>query len=266
LFEVKNLQKSFGAASSMKWLRKLRGLALPEAHQAVAGVSFALARGECLGIVGESGSGKTTLIRMLAGLSRPTSGEIRYQGQPITSFTDRRARRALQMVFQDPTESLNPCMTVFDIIADPLRNLVALDGAQDLTRRVRTLADQVQLPSELLGRYPHQLSGGQKARVGIARALAPEPEILLLDEPTTALDVSVQAKILVLLADLRSQLQMSFVFVSHDLSVVRLLCDRVMIMRHGQVVESGSVLDIFSAGQHDYTRALLAAVPALARP
>lgn len=257
--EACSLSKRFDETSS-----RLRWFAKQQIPYAVEDVSFRLERGHALGVVGESGSGKTTLIRMLAGLLTPSSGDIVVSGSAVRLKSDKRARRSVQMVFQDPTESLNPSFNAERVIADPLYRLRGFKRGQATAREVRRLCDLVHLQHELLGRYPHQLSGGQKARVGIARALAAEPDVLLLDEPTTALDVSVQARVLLLLARLREELALSFVFVSHDLSVVRLLCDRVMIMRAGKVIETGTVAEVFSHPQDDYTRLLLNSIPTLA--
>lgn len=232
---------------------------------AVRSVELQLARGECLGIVGESGSGKTTLLRMLAGLVTPSRGRILVSGRPFEPKEDLETRARVQMVFQDPTESLNPSFTVRRIIAEPLLRLGSLPDPARLPIRVEELCDIVHLPRELIDRYPHQLSGGQKARVGIARAIAPNPELLLLDEPTTALDVSVQARILLLLHDLRERLRMSFVFVSHDLGVIRLLCDRVVVMKEGAIVERGNVKQVMASPEHPYTKSLIAALPRLDR-
>jgi oligopeptide/dipeptide ABC transporter ATP-binding protein len=170
-------------------------------------------------------------------------------------------RALIQMVFQDPIDSLNPRFTAFDTIADPIRRLGGISGSRSVVERVLALADMVGLPRELLGRYPHQLSGGQKQRVGIARAVALEPRLLVLDEPTSALDVSVQAVILKLLDALRRRLGMSYLFVSHDLNVVRLLADRVLVMYLGRIVETGPVREVFERPRHPYTRALLSCVP-----
>jgi peptide/nickel transport system ATP-binding protein len=232
-------------------------------------VSFQIAAGESIGLVGESGCGKSTLVRLVTRLIDPTGGTIRFDGadigaEPASRFARSRSRAHIQMVFQDPTDSLNPRYTAFDTISEPLRLLGGVRDAAQVKKRVEELADLTGLPQVLLPRFPHQLSGGQKARVGIARAIALKPKLLILDEPTAALDVSVQAIILHLLADLREQLGMSYLFVSHDLNVVRLLCDRVIVMYLGKVVETGPVDALFRNPQHPYTRALIAAIPKMA--
>jgi oligopeptide/dipeptide ABC transporter ATP-binding protein len=240
---------------------------------AVDDVSFTIGKGETVGLVGESGCGKSTLVRLINRLLDPTSGSIRLgspggAGGGATEISDIQARRfagnanrrRIQMVFQDAGDSLNPRFTAAQAIADPLRRLTAL-GRADLATRVEQLADMTGLPRELLGRFPHQLSGGQKARVGIARAIAVEPELLILDEPTAALDVSVQVVILQLLQQLKRDLGMSYLFVSHDLNVVRLLCDRVLVMYLGKIVESGPAAELFADPKHPYTRALISAIP-----
>jgi peptide/nickel transport system ATP-binding protein len=233
---------------------------------AVDGVSFAIGRGESVGLVGESGCGKSTLIRLITRLLDPTEGMVAFEDTKISQiparyFADRPERSQIQLVFQDPTDSLNPRFTAFDTITEPLRRLGHVKSRQTLRERATELAELVGLPLELLPRYPHQLSGGQKARVGIARAIALHPQLLVLDEPTSALDVSVQALILHLLADLKERLGMSYLFVSHDLNVVRLLCDRVLVMYLGKIVESGPVNDIFDNPAHPYTKALISAIP-----
>jgi peptide/nickel transport system ATP-binding protein len=232
---------------------------------AVDGISFDLAKGESLGIVGESGSGKSTLGRMISRLIQPTKGNILFDGEdigaiPPAAFVRRPQRRRIQHVFQDTAENLTPHMTAFAAIADPLRRLV---GLKDVTGRVCELADSVSLSRDLLERYPHQLSGGQKARVGIARGLASEPDLLILDEPTAALDVSVQAAILKLLHRLRIDLGLSYLLITHDIEVVRLMCERVIIMRNGQLVEAGPTRTVLAAPQSEYGRVLMAAVPRL---
>ena len=216
---------------------------------AVDGVDLEIHAGECVGLVGESGCGKSTLARLIAGLVPPTSGEIRSDGARV------------QMVFQDPHESLNPAFTAFASVADPLRKL----GRAGLEARVLAAFDDVGLPRELARRYPHQLSGGQKARVGIARAISVDPGLVILDEPTSALDVSVQATILKLLGELRDKRGVSYLFVSHDLEVVRLVCDRIVVMYLGRIVESAPTATLLAAPAHPYTRALIAASPDPAR-
>jgi peptide/nickel transport system ATP-binding protein len=249
VLEVVDLRKKFGPVA------------------AVDGVSFRLARGESLGLVGESGSGKTTISRLLCRLLDPSEGQIIFAGQRISDIPARRfyasaLRRQIQLVFQDPTECLYPRFTAFAAIADPLRRLQRMQG-EALRRRVEEVAVLAGLELPLLHRRPHQLSGGQKARVGIARAIALSPALLVLDEPTAALDVSVQALILTTLERLKRELGMSYVFVSHDLNVVKMMCDRTIVLRAGRVVEAGNSHTLFSHPREDYTRQLLAAVPHL---
>ena len=232
---------------------------------AVDDVSLHILPGESLGLVGESGCGKSTLVRLLARLHDPTEGRIVFDGQdlcetPAARFARSPRRRDIQMVFQDPTDSLNPRMTARQTLTEPLKLLAGLEP-QSIQTRTQELADQVGLPRELLDRYPHQLSGGQKARVGIARALAVQPRLLILDEPTAALDVSVQAVVLQLLQKLRRELGLSVLFVSHDLNVVRLLTDRVAVMYLGRIVEVGPSEDVFQRPRHPYTRALISSIP-----
>ena len=234
---------------------------------AVDDVSFCVGRGESVGLVGESGCGKSTLVRLITRVLDVTSGDIVFNGRnigflPARSFCASAHRAKIQMVFQDPSDSLNPRFTAFDAIAEPLRRLAGLSGSA-CRPRVMQAAGEVGLPPELLGRYPHQLSGGQKARVGIARAIVLHPELLILDEPTAALDVSVQATILKLLAELRAKLGMSYLFVSHDLNVVRMLCDRVLVMYLGKIVEQGPTEPIFRRPAHPYTQALVRAIPVI---
>lgn len=233
---------------------------------AVDHVDFHIGSRESVGLVGESGCGKSTLIRVLARLLDPTSGDIWFEGQCLSEVSARQfvqhpTRSQLQMVFQDPSDSLNPRFTAFDTISEPLNRLGGIKDSQALRHRTEELADWVGLPQALLNRFPHQLSGGQKARVNIARAIALNPKLLILDEPTSALDVSVQAIILHLLADLKSRLGMSYLFVSHDLNVVRLLCDRILVMYLGKIVEAGPAAAIFERPQHPYTQALITAIP-----
>lgn len=229
--------------------------------------ALSLRPARAVGLVGESGCGKSTLARLIARLIDPTHGKILFQGDdlvriPAQRFARSPQRQHIQQVFQDATESLNPRFTASRAIADPLQRLIHL-RRDALWARVAELADLVNLPGELLGRYPHQLSGGQKARVGIARALAAQPQLLILDEPTSALDVSVQAVILKLLADLRRRLSMSLLFISHDLNVVRLMCDRVLVMYLGKIIETGPAAQVFERPRHSYTQALGSAIPAI---
>lgn len=238
----------------------------PRLLHAVDHVSFQIGMGESVGLVGESGCGKSTLIRLITRLLDPSSGTIQFRDTNISAipaqrFAQHPERSQLQLVFQDPGDSLNPRFTAFDTITEPLRRLGHLHNSQLLRQRAAQLAEQVGLAPDLLHRFPHQLSGGQKARVGIARAIALDPKLLVLDEPTSALDVSVQAVILHLLAELKQRLGMSYLFVSHDLNVVRLLCDRVLVMYLGTIVESGSVDQVFHHPQHPYTQALISAIP-----
>lgn len=265
ILAVEGLIKEFapGGGSWLPWRKADRNV---EAFRAVDGISFEIREGESLGLVGESGCGKSTTSMMVMRLLDPTSGAIRLSGLDIASipaakFARHPLRARLQFVFQDPTDSLNPRFTAARCIADPLLRLGGLKSSRAVRERVAELAGLVNLPQDLLQRFPHQLSGGQKARVGIARAIALNPSLLILDEPTAALDVSVQAVVLNLLADLRAQLGMSYLFVSHDLNVVQLLCERVLVMRAGQIVESGPTRQVMSSPATDYTRQLLASSP-----
>jgi len=235
-------------------------------HTAVQDVNLGVRRGRALGIVGESGSGKTTTARMLARLVDPTGGSILFDGNDLTEVDIRRFatspwRRKVQVVFQDPMGSLNPRFTAFEAIANPLRRAERGLNAASETARVVEAADRAGLPRELLSRFPHQLSGGQQARVGIARALVVQPEVIIFDEPTAALDVSVQAVLLNQLDVLRRSQKLSFVFVSHDLNVVRMMCEEVLVMKDGVVVECGSADEVLRNPKHPYTRTLIEAIP-----
>jgi peptide/nickel transport system ATP-binding protein len=238
----------------------------PEIFRAVDGISFVVDRGESVGLVGESGCGKSTTSTMIMRLIDKTDGTIMFDGEnigdiPAKQFARLPLRKRIQMVFQDPTDSLNPRFTAARAIADPILRLGDVKGGSAVRARCEELARQVGLPLDLLDRFPHQLSGGQKARVGIARAIALNPDLVILDEPTAALDVSVQAVVLNLLQDLKDALGMSYLFVSHDLNVVRLLCDRVIVMRAGKIVEQGPTERVLFSPEADYTRELLAAIP-----
>ncbi|RSD20168.1 ABC transporter ATP-binding protein [Amycolatopsis eburnea] len=225
---------------------------------ALRGVSFDVEAGQRFGIVGESGSGKSTLVRLLAALDKPTAGTVTFQGRRIDNLPEHKLgflRSDLQIVFQDPMGSLDPRMRVLDIVSEPL-------GRREPDRVAELLA-AVGLPVDAAQRFPHQFSGGQRQRISIARALAPNPSVLLADEPVSALDVSVRGQILDLLASLVEQFALTLIFVSHDLGVVRHVCDSVAVMRRGEIVELGDVDQVYEAPQHEYTRELLAAAPNL---
>ncbi len=232
--------------------------------KAVDGVSFDLARGETLGLVGESGSGKTTVGRAVLRLVAPTSGSVLFEGEDVLAAPPTRLRtlrRNMQIVFQDPGSSLNPRMRVADAIAEPLHvhNIVASGpAARAMTAQ---LLDRCGMPASAMDRYPHEFSGGQRQRIAIARALALNPRLIVCDEPTSALDVSIQAQLLNLLMDLQRDLGLSYLFISHDMGVIRHMCRRVAVMYQGQVVESGPRDEVLSNPQHPYTQRLLAAVP-----
>ena len=258
LMETVGLSRRFAVGKRVAGLKRA-----PMLH-AVDDVNLRIHAGESVGLVGESGCGKSTLVRLVSRLLDPSDGAIVFREHdigavPAAQFAAHAERAKIQMVFQDPTDSLNPRYSAADTIGEPMRLLKGARG--DLSAAVRELADAVGLAPELLSRFPHQLSGGQKARVGIARALASDPDLLILDEPTSALDVSVQAIILQLLARLRRERGLAYLFVSHDLNVVRLLCDRVVVMYLGRVVESGPAADVFANPRHPYTRALVSAIP-----
>jgi peptide/nickel transport system ATP-binding protein len=269
LLLIEKLVKEYPRQGATATLGKLFGRkppVEPDVFRAVDGISFSIGHGESVGLVGESGCGKSTTSMMVMRLLDQTSGLIQFDGEDIgaiqpASFARLPQRSRIQMVFQDPTDSLNPRFTAARAIADPIMQLGDVRGRDALRTRCEELATMVGLPHNLLDRFPHQLSGGQKARVGIARAIALHPKLVILDEPTAALDVSVQAVVLNLLQDLKARLGMSYLFVSHDLNVVRLLCDRVIVMRSGRIVEEGTSERVLSDPQDDYTKELLTAIP-----
>ncbi len=232
--------------------------------RAVDGVSFNIARGETLGLVGESGCGKTTIGRSILRLIPPTSGSVRFDGRDVLAARGaalKRLRREMQIIFQDPAGSLNPRMRIEAIVGEPLTVHSLVRSRDDLRARVEALLDRVGMPRAAADRYPHEFSGGQRQRIGIARALALQPRFIVCDEPTSALDVSIQAQILNLLADLRDELGLSYLFISHDMAVIQHICDRVAVMYRGKIVESGSRDQVMLKPRHPYTRSLLSAVP-----
>ncbi len=233
------------------------------AVRAVDGVSFEVARGETLGLVGESGCGKTTVARLVLRLEAPTAGRVSFDGEDLLALSSkalRRKRREIQIVFQDPMSSLNPRMTVGEILAEPLFVHRVATGAA-LDARVDALLDQVGIPASWRQRYPHEFSGGQRQRIGVARAIALGPKLVVCDEAVSALDVSVQAQVLNLLLELRERLGLAYLFISHDLSLVRHVSDRVAVMYLGQLVEQAPTGRLFGAPAHPYTKALLSAIP-----
>lgn len=258
VLETKDLVKHFPITRGIVFQKKIGAV------RAVDGVTLQLHRGETLGVVGESGCGKSTLAKLLVGLEKPTSGSIVVRGTDIARLKGnemRRARRHIQMVLQDPYTSLNPRMTVGDIIGEPYEIHPEVAPRGERRRRVQELLDLVGLNPDHINRYPHQFSGGQRQRIGIARALALRPEIIVCDEPVSALDVSIQAQVMNLLENLQNELGLSYIFIAHDLSVVRHISDRVAVMYLGKVVEIGDDAQIYEKPTHPYTQALLSAVP-----
>jgi oligopeptide transport system ATP-binding protein len=258
LLQVQDLVKFFPVKRGT-FLRKTVGLT-----RAVEGVSFTVRARETVGLVGESGCGKSTIARCILRLIEPTSGRVVFDGVDVLTSdrkTLRQLRRKIQIVFQDPYGSLNPRMSAADLVSEPLRFHKLVRGRDAEGARVGQLLELVGLSAEHAGRYPHEFSGGQRQRIGIARALASEPKLLILDEPVSALDVSIQAQILNLLEDLQRQLGLSYLFIAHDLSLVRHVCHRVVVMYLGKVAEMGERTEVFEAPQHPYTQALLSSVP-----
>jgi ABC-type oligopeptide transport system ATPase subunit len=255
LLEVRGLTKEFSRRQGL--------FQKPAIVRAVDGVTFTIDEGETFGLVGESGSGKTTTGRCILRLIEPTSGEVRFRGEDVLTFSRtrmRQARRDMQIVFQDPYSSLNPRMRVRDIVEEPL--IIHRTGPRAERRaRVEALFELVGLDPSQLTRYPHQFSGGQRQRIGLARALALNPSLIIADEPVSALDVSVQAQVVNLLMDLQERLKLTYLFIAHDLRLVRHICDRVAVMYLGRIVEMGVTERLFEAPAHPYTRALLSAIP-----
>ena len=257
LLEVKDLNKHFPIREGTLIERKVGDV------KAVDGVSFSIAAGETLGLVGESGSGKSTTGYCVLQLLKPTSGSVRFEGVELTELGReplRRMRREMQIVFQDPYSSLDPRMTVGDIVGEPLV-VHRVGSRRDRAARVRNLLDVVGFNPGFTNRYPHEFSGGQRQRIGIARALALSPKLIVCDEPVSALDVSIQAQILNLLKDLQRDFELTYLFIAHDLAVVRSMSDRIAVMNQGRLVEIGPAEEVYTNPQEDYTKALLSAVP-----
>ncbi len=257
LVEVTDLVKHFPIKEGLLVDREV------DQVKAVDGVSFAVAPGQTLGLVGESGSGKSTACRAMLQLLRPTSGSVRFEGEEIAGLSRRELqplRRQMQMIFQDPYASLNPRQRIGQIIGAPLR-LQKVASGDELRKQVRELLDRVGLSPEHYDRYPHEFSGGQRQRIGIARAIALKPKLVVADEPVSALDVSIQAQIINLLDDLQDELGLTYVFVAHDIGVVRHISDRIAVMHNGKIVEQGEADQVCERPRDDYTKKLLAAVP-----
>ncbi|HAS6383818.1 TPA: murein tripeptide/oligopeptide ABC transporter ATP binding protein OppF [Vibrio vulnificus] len=259
LLDVKDLKVHFSIASKSEW-----PWSKPSSLKAVDGVNIRLYEGETLGVVGESGCGKSTFARAIIGLVNATEGEVVWLGQDLTKMKEvqrRETRKDMQMIFQDPLASLNPRMTIGDIIAEPLETFYPELGKQEVKSRVKEMMAKVGLLPNVINRYPHEFSGGQCQRIGIARALILNPKMIICDEPVSALDVSIQAQVVNLLKELQKELGLSLVFIAHDLSVVKHISDRVLVMYLGNAVELGTSEALFADPKHPYTRALMSAVP-----
>jgi phosphonate C-P lyase system protein PhnK len=261
LLRVRNLSKHFETRVGRGWRKKV------EVFKAVDDINFDLRAGETLGIVGESGSGKTTAARCILRALRPTTGSVLFTNQgssvDLATLSDgelKPLRQQMQMIFQDPFSSLNPRMTVGDIIGEPLL-IHGLGSRRQRIERVAEMLEKVGLQPDHMYRYPHAFSGGQRQRIGIARALIMRPALVVADEAVSALDVSVQARVLDLLQQLQSELKLTYIFVSHDLSIVRQICNRVAVMHHGRIMEMGNAEEVFNNPRHPYTRVLISAIP-----
>jgi oligopeptide transport system ATP-binding protein len=259
LLDIKNLKVHFSIASKSAW-----PWSKPATLKAVDGVNATLYQGETLGVVGESGCGKSTFARAIIGLVQATEGEVLWLGNDLTRMQDvqrRETRKSIQMIFQDPLASLNPRMSIGDIISEPLKTFYPELSRDEVKLRVKEIMTKVGLLPNVINRYPHEFSGGQCQRIGIARALILKPKMIICDEPVSALDVSIQAQVVNLLKDLQNELGLSLVFIAHDLSVVKHISDRVMVMYLGNVVEIGESAALFAEPKHPYTKALMSAVP-----
>ncbi len=259
ILDIKDLKVHFNIASKSAW-----PWAKPTALKAVDGVNVHLYEGETLGVVGESGCGKSTFARAIVGLVDATDGDVVWMGQDLTKMKEvqrRETRKEIQMIFQDPLASLNPRMTIGDIIAEPLETFYPEVSKQDVKDRVKEMMMKVGLLPNVINRYPHEFSGGQCQRIGIARALILKPKMIICDEPVSALDVSIQAQVVNLLQEIQKEMNLSLVFIAHDLSVVKHISDRVLVMYLGNAVELGESKALFDNPKHPYTRALMSAVP-----
>ena len=258
ILEVTNLKKYYPISAGIVFQRQVGAV------RAVDGISFHVVRGETLGLVGESGCGKSTTGRTILQLYRPTEGSVKFEGEELSTMTGnqmRQMRRKMQIIFQDPFASLNPRMTVGSIVSEPLQIHRMYANKKERQQYVEQLMERVGLNPYFINRYPHEFSGGQRQRIGIARALALQPSFIVADEPISALDVSIQAQVVNLMEELQQELGLTYLFIAHDLSMVRHICDRVAVMYLGKIVELGPVDEVYDNPQHPYTQALLSAVP-----